>query len=88
MTDSESWDWGACAELVVCTLVRHVVSACEWGDMLAGTLVYRHGPRTGTELLAGFADRTFVAAFPLSVSQRDVSISAAESWHYVSVWDH
>ena len=56
MTDSESWSWGACAELVVCTLVRHVVSACEWGGMLAGTLVYQpgsqwdqqtHGSRTG-----------------------------------------
>ena len=33
----ESWSWGACAELVVCTLVRRVVSACEWGGMLAGT---------------------------------------------------
>jgi hypothetical protein len=43
MTNSESWSWGACAELVVCTLVRHVVSACEWGGMLAGTLVYQPG---------------------------------------------
>ena len=24
----------------VCTLVRHHVSACEWGGMMAGTLVY------------------------------------------------
>ena len=54
--DSESWSWGACARLVVCTLVRQVVSACEWGGMLAGTLVYQpgsqwdqqtHGSRTG-----------------------------------------
>ena len=41
--DGGSWSWGACAELVVCTLVRHVVSACEWGGMLAGTLVYQPG---------------------------------------------
>ena len=31
----------------VCTLVRHHVSPCEWGGMLAGTLVYRHGPGSG-----------------------------------------
>ena len=33
--------------------------------MLAGTLVYRHGPRTGggPELLAGFVGRTSVGAF-------------------------
>ena len=28
----------------VCTLVRHVVSTCVWGGVLAGTLVYRQDP--------------------------------------------
>ena len=52
-------------KLVVCTLVRGVVSACEWGDMLADTLVYRHGDPglVGPELLAGFAGRNSVGAF-------------------------
>ena len=38
---------GASARMSVYTLVRRVVSACEWGGMLVGTLVYRHGPKSG-----------------------------------------
>ena len=34
--------WRRCRN--VCTLMRRVVSACEWGGMLAGTLVYRQDP--------------------------------------------
>ena len=39
--------------MLVCTLVRLVVSACEWGGMLAGTLVYQPGlcgSRTGARI--------------------------------------
>ena len=42
--------WGCV--MLVCTLVRPVVSACEWGGMLAGTLVYQPGSewdRTGPD---------------------------------------
>ena len=40
----------------MCTLAIHHVSACEWGGMLAGTLVYRQAPdlvgqNMGPELL-------------------------------------
>ena len=49
----------------VCTLVRRDVSACEWGGMLAGTLVYHHGPTTGGSrtVSAGFAGPVSVGAF-------------------------
>ena len=54
--EDESWSWGACAKLVVCTLVRRVgsLSACEWGGMLAGYIsVYRHGPKSGEIYIMG-----------------------------------
>ena len=61
------------AYLSVGTLVRHHVSACEWGGILAGTLVYRHGPRTGGSRTVGRLCRPDLRwRFFTAVSQSDV----------------
>ena len=38
--------------MLVCTLVRHHVSACEWRGMLVGTLVYQPGSQWDQPVLS------------------------------------
>ena len=61
----------------MCTRVRRDVSACEWGGMLAGTFVYRHGPRSGgsehgSRIVDRICQQDLRSRFSAAVSQANV----------------